>query len=234
MALGIFEIDALRDDSGNAVVVTGADVEVRNEATGALVALYADIDGNTPLENPFTASGSTIKFYCDYDLLFRVDIDSGDFSRTLRHRAAQKATSEVEEFTPTLTFDTPGDLSVTYARQYGRRVRLGRVVYWEISLAATPSYTTASGAMRIVAELPQPEVNDLLSRPALASAVYHGSTITYPSGRNTIVAGVSGADQITLFGVGDGVSPLSIQTAHVASGVSHAFDLSGMYIAVEA
>lgn len=50
--------------------------------------------------------------------------------------------------TPTLSFDTPGDLSVSYAIQTGNYQRIGEMVFFRISLQCTPTYTTASGNAR--------------------------------------------------------------------------------------
>ncbi len=52
-------------------------------------------------------------------------------------------------FMPTITCGTPGDLAVVYAAQLGSYTRVGRLVFVNVLLAFTPTYTTASGALRI-------------------------------------------------------------------------------------
>jgi hypothetical protein len=52
-------------------------------------------------------------------------------------------------WTPALTFVTPGDLSVAYSNQTGRVLKLGPLVVFRFVLICTPTYTTASGDMRI-------------------------------------------------------------------------------------
>ena len=52
-------------------------------------------------------------------------------------------------FTPTFSFVTPGDLSVSYASQVGIYTRIGSLVFYSFKLACTPTYTTASGGVRI-------------------------------------------------------------------------------------
>lgn len=226
--LGIFEIDALRDASGNAVVVTGADVEVRNEATGALVALYEDADGNTPLDNPFTAAGSTIKFYCDTSLRFRVDIESGAFSRTLRHRAAQEAVGvEYGEFMPTITCATPGDLSVAYSTQQGYWQRSGRVMHYSMTMSFTPTFTTASGDLRIS---PESGYDPVISTPGVVSL----NVFNYRGSGRTAPFILRQPSYFILRAQGDGVSGnttgATIRAEEIESGVTQSVFASGSYI----
>ena len=64
-------------------------------------------------------------------------ITTGDAARELQLQATA--------FTPTITVDTTGDLSISYAQQVGRWWRIGAMVWFEIALQFTPTYTTASG-----------------------------------------------------------------------------------------
>ncbi len=52
-------------------------------------------------------------------------------------------------FTPTFTFATPGDLSVVYVDIEGRYTRIGNIVYIHFFMEFTPTFTTASGAVRL-------------------------------------------------------------------------------------
>lgn len=52
-------------------------------------------------------------------------------------------------WTPTLTFSTPGDLSVAYSAQNGIYTRIGRQVTVSGQVAGTLTYTTASGIFYI-------------------------------------------------------------------------------------
>lgn len=57
---------------------------------------------------------------------------------------------KVANWTPVLTFVTPGDLSVAYATQIGRSVTFGDVVLaWFVIRTSTFTHTSASGDMRI-------------------------------------------------------------------------------------
>jgi hypothetical protein len=53
-------------------------------------------------------------------------------------------------WTPTITFDTPGNLAVTYSTQVGRYVRFGSLILAMFSLITSAfTHTTASGALSI-------------------------------------------------------------------------------------
>jgi len=53
-------------------------------------------------------------------------------------------------WTPTLSFSTPGDLSVTYGNQLGIYLRFGSMVWVTGTVTASPfTHTTASGSLRI-------------------------------------------------------------------------------------
>ena len=62
-------------------------------------------------------------------------------------------------WTPTLTFDTPGDLVVAYTTHVGRYNKFGTLVYCQAYvLTSTFTKTTASGGLR-VGGIPFPNVN---------------------------------------------------------------------------
>lgn len=58
---------------------------------------------------------------------------------------------EYEEgsWSPTVTCATPGDLGVSYTAQTGRYTRIGRLVVVYFRLRYTPTFTTASGELRL-------------------------------------------------------------------------------------
>lgn len=102
MARGKFELDLLRDDSGNAIVVTGATVSVLVEGTGVPADLYDDITGPAGPGNPFTVVGSTIEFFADQDSRYRLDITTiGGYSRTLRYRDVTIDVTDVKTYADT-------------------------------------------------------------------------------------------------------------------------------------
>ena len=53
-------------------------------------------------------------------------------------------------FTPTLTFTTPGDLSVTYTRRLGSYTKMGRTVIASVAIVTSAfTHTTAAGNMLV-------------------------------------------------------------------------------------
>ncbi len=74
-------------------------------------------------------------------------------------------------WTPTLTFATPGDLSVTYVNQFGRYTKLGNVVQLSFNIRTdTFTHTTASGNLRITG-LPFTSIN--------VAGLFHASSCVY-------------------------------------------------------
>lgn len=66
-------------------VVSNASVQVLIESSGALAALFADRDGETPISNPITADeNGFVRFYAAGNS-YRITATSGSFSRTWRH-----------------------------------------------------------------------------------------------------------------------------------------------------
>lgn len=139
----------------------------------------------------------------------------------VRFPAAQNASADAntlddyEEgtWTPTVTCDTPGDLSVTYSSQVGRYTKIGRQVHAQFYIVTSAfTHTTAAGSMR-VGGIPFSAAGGLehagsLSRsegmqtvdtdPQWFSVQAEGSaSATFVFRRNEPVSGVSGGVNIT-------------------------------------
>lgn len=79
-------------------------------------------------------------------------------------------------FTPSFSFVTPGDLSVSYTNRTGRYARVGNVVFIEIYISGTPTYTTSSGQL-IITGLPFAPTSQNFS----VGATYVGCSAGYPA-----------------------------------------------------
>ena len=74
--------------------------------------------------------------------------------------ALQDFVGAAASWTPTLTFSTPGDLSVSYTTQLGRYWRFGNMVVALFSVETSSfTYTTASGNLLLGATLPYTSEN---------------------------------------------------------------------------
>ena len=122
-------------------------------------------------------------------------------------------------FTPTLTFATPGDLSVSYAAngQIGSYTRSGNRVTCNIFIQTSAfTYTTATGALRIqgLPYLARNTVNAF----SLGSCVYQGIT---DAARPQICVRVDpGLNFLSLVSSGPGVPIAFASVANVATGSS--------------
>jgi hypothetical protein len=130
--------------------------------------------------------------------------------------------SATQTWTPTFTCVTPGDLSVSYATQSGYYTRIGNVVNYYATLTCTPTFTTASGTIRI-GGLPF-TVNASLNICIGMAMPNGGITYTAPITGNPI----SSQTFIQLYA--GPVSPANLQMTAVTTGVALTVYLSGHYI----
>lgn len=132
-------------------------------------------------------------------------------------------------FSGTFTTNTVGDLSVSYASNTCYYTRIGAIVFVQYSMVFTPTYTTASGALRF-AGLPY-TVNNTSS---IASVLNVESPFTFPAGA-TIIFGVATQNQtyITLQTEGSATAPANLTVANsgLTSGVQYTIGIAGFYYA---
>lgn len=133
-------------------------------------------------------------------------------------------------FTPTVIFDTLGNLSVSYAEQVGFYSRIGSIVSFYVRLTFTPTYTTSAGNLRITG-LPVP-VN--ASTIPVAAAFVSG--VTFPAGATSVSAvgtnnGGSGLGQYAFIGSGSAATIQTFSVTQFVSGVQYLVSITGSYLA---
>ena len=160
-------------------------------------------------------------------------IDGSDASaiRTLLGLgSASLETFEGSSWTPTFTFSSPGDLSVSYAQQEGSYFRINDLVIISGYLEFTPTHTTSSGTARI-SGLPYDGQSGLPQAISFATS----SSITFPSSTTTVYGQInSGAGYIRLFSFGTGVGGQGWGTTQFPSGSSRIIFFSAIYKTDEA
>lgn len=134
--------------------------------------------------------------------------------------------SGIISFSPTISFATPGDLSVSYAMQQGWYMRSGGLISMDISFRFTPTYTTASGQLRI---------GNLPVYFGLADAQGVGGVLTsngisvvvppfpYPASCTTVIPVASVSQLITLRGMGSATDDVPLGVTQFPSGTERAF-----------
>lgn len=121
----------------------------------------------------------------------------------------------VGTFTPTLTFATPGDLSVSYSTQEGRYQRIGNRCRGSIYIDTSSfTHTTASGVFRI-GGLPFPCSS---SNSAHGGSVNGWQGITKASYTQCGVIGRASNTEFNVFLSGSGQTFFQVTTAEVATG----------------
>ncbi len=99
-------------------------------------------------------------------------------------------------WTPTMTFATPGDLSVAYTTQTGAYIRIGGIVYFTFNLTFTPTYTTAASTF-LIQGLP------VASGQVGWASFIHQNNVTYPAGTTYLTLNCqSGTTQMRVWAAG--------------------------------
>ncbi len=120
-------------------------------------------------------------------------------------------------WTPTITFATPGDLSVSYATQVGFYSRIGSIVDVSFSLTFTPTYTTASGQISI-AGLPLTS-NSTANNNSFGTLVV--SAPAFPALTTSLYCTiVPNSSSITLGAAGSGTSIVNFSVTQFTTGVA--------------
>ncbi|WP_436640028.1 DUF2793 domain-containing protein [Microbaculum sp. FT89] len=131
---------------------------------------------------------------------------------------------EAGTWTPAVTFQTPGDVSVSYSTQTGTYIRVGDTVFVTFVLSFTPTHTTASGQFRI-SGLPVTVASD-----GLGSFQHGGANpVSYPAGTSALLTvPVASHQNIVIVANGSGALG-TLGTAEVTSGVARVFRGEAVY-----
>ena len=131
-------------------------------------------------------------------------------------------------FAPTVTFGTPGDLTVAYTSQIGVYMKVGALILFYVSLGFTPTYTTATGTICI--SLPPIAPTDLFwAWPVrqLSGFPSWPTGVTTFVARNQTVGGVGAC--ITLAGQGSTIAGAQMTSTQLPSGTAVNVAFSGYY-----
>lgn len=133
---------------------------------------------------------------------------------------------EAGSFTPSITFATPGNLSVTYSTQEGKYTRIGNIVFFRLQIITSAfTHTTASGNLRI-SGLPF-----TVGAVNFYSSFQHGSATTYPAGVSSANAvSINSQTYIQIQGVGSGTGATTFTTANQPTGSNVNIAIAGFYM----
>jgi hypothetical protein len=123
--------------------------------------------------------------------------------------------------TPTITFATPGDLSVSYSSRTQVYRTTNGICFFQSRIVFTPTYTTASGNLYL----------SLPVAPYASAGVQYCNAVggfTYPAGAASLL-GYIASQSIQIVGVGSGISGTFISTTQVPTGVAQGIDFWGNY-----
>lgn len=152
------------------------------------------------------------------------------FPATQNASAGANVLDDYEEgnFTPSMSFGTPGNSSWAYGTQIGRYTKIGRLCLVAIALDATPTIGTGSGTVSIDG-LPFAAFNST----AVCMAVENLNTNWSwgGAGRTMIAARLAaGASSLTLSSMGSTLSAGALGATNMTTGTSHLVNVTGAYM----
>jgi hypothetical protein len=132
-------------------------------------------------------------------------------------------------FTPEMTFATPGDLSVFHTKQEGWYTTAGALVFGVINIDFTPTFTTASGNMRITG-LPFTAKN--VSTYVGGGAVSSGTAnLSYAAGYTALASGVvQNQTYLHVIASGTGKQSAALTSVQVTTGVAQSLTIFFSYL----
>lgn len=122
-------------------------IVVRTSAGGVASRMLVETAGKVSITNPDGVAGNPV-----FTLPDIINQNGIKFPAVQVPSADVNTLDDYEEsnWTPVITFATPGDLAVTYSTQLGRRTKIGRQVFLEFKIATSSfTHTSAAGALRI-------------------------------------------------------------------------------------
>lgn len=126
-------------------------------------------------------------------------------------------------FTPTITFATPGNLTVAYTAQQGAYVKVGPMVLFWYAVTFTPTYTTASGNLQLSAPPVAP------TDPVWSWPISNLALPTWPASHTQVVARAQSSTVILISALGSGVTQSNFTTTQIVSGTQVVISFSGFY-----
>jgi hypothetical protein len=217
-ASNLYFTDERAQDAVGAVLDDTGDVELHFEIVGGIRRIWATL--SAAVQAALAEAMSSVQSVTG------TGVDNTD----PRNPVVDSTPYDDGTFTPTLTFSTPGDLSVAYTKQVGRYTRIGNRVFINLEIRCTPTFTTASGQM-LLPGLPY-EVNPAYDATAgggvMGSASLH--SVAMPASRTAITARFNpGAFSASVVAYGSAISTSPIDASSFTSGADMRFWLSGSY-----
>jgi hypothetical protein len=225
-------LDITNSATGNAVGLdtaggdTNIDLDLGFSGSGGLKINSSAAKIDTILDDDTMAADDATALCTQQSIKAYVDGPRVISATSISFDAGTNVLDEYEEgtFTPTFTFATPGDLSVVYGVQTGAYVRVGNVVHIVITLQATPTFTTASGQVRMG------------GLPFTSGAYNHALTLSNKTvltfnGSDTFGSGyTSGSTYCRLRSMSSAGSATDLTPANFTSTSSHIVAFSGSYL----
>jgi hypothetical protein len=217
--------------AGDAITTTtGAKVVATDATMTGVIGSAIDCADGVVYADGLTASGAAITVSKGGRINFGAGATYGTPSQPVNVWTSSGVILDESEtdyisFTPTFTFLTPGDISVSYSRQIGRYVRVGNRISFEYIIRFTPTYTTSSGNAAF-SGLPFSAAN--VSGLNFSVTIGSMSNVVH-SGDAVLARIVPGASHIQIIFAPSGSAASIASTTELPSGTEYFFEASGSY-----
>lgn len=140
-------------------------------------------------------------------------------------RARLDAIEASDTFTPVFTFETPGDVSVSYVRQTGYYSKIGNLVTVMLDMTFTPTYSSSSGGGRITG-LPYGGITGT----SQMAPVFPNNLMSWGAGDTMTMGLINGTGtQFELYTIGSGSGRSDMGTTTFPSGSQRIIRITGSY-----
>jgi len=209
-------------DSGLSATAAGQNKVVAGPASGGAGALTERLLTGADLPNPSAATLGGVRSAAATSHQWINSISTSGVPA-----ATQPASTDLSDevsrttFTPTVTFSTPGDLSVSYSVQTGAYAKVGPLVcFWE-QIGFTPTFTTAAGTLEISEPPAAPTDPDWQIPVSLTSPAW-------TSGATQIEA-VKNGSVLLVQGMKSAGANADFTTTQIVSGTAYTLKISACY-----
>lgn len=186
---------------------------VRSNAITGTGATVWNVESYVPSASSQTGSGSLVRATSPALVTPTLGVAS---ATSISFGAEALSVYDEGTWTPAFTFSAPGDLSVSYASQFGYYTKIGNVVTLVCRLGWTPTYTTAANDALISGFPFTPKSTNNIE---FVSGIVDKSAWTLPTGTTSAAIMVIGAT-VYFVGTGSGVASATHTVTHFPTGVA--------------
>lgn len=222
LSSGVVTVQSSGANTIQAMQANSTLILISNATTGTSASVWYVIDYATAATGQ-TGSGSLVRATSP---TLTTPVLGAATATSINFGSSTLSTYEQGTFSPTFTCVTVGDLSVSYATQTGIYTRIGNFVYYTVILKWTPTYTTASGNIRIGSFPFTPNSSGIY----VCNAVFDTANVpTYPSSGTWLFTENVGGTSLGVYATKSAAVPVALAMSDLTSGLQYRILLTGCF-----